>query len=293
MRLWNSFCVPKLCWRANELICSTSFGAKFHVRPAQFVENRICFFGEWEPNVTALFQKLVLPGDTVIDVGANIGYFTVLSSILTGSEGRVYSFEPSAETRSRLLKNLALNGIQNVHVVAAGAWNEQGNAKLNTHPVDRGGSSIRVIDDSSEFEEISLTRIDTTVKSDEWSNVRLIKIDVEGAECHAAQGMQDILNAQTDIVVIIEVENPKLQDFGKSAAELLSFFTNQGFYAYRIPNNYDASEYANARRSFEIIPISEAPNESSYVLLSRKSGGLKSILERKGMNRPEEGKSPQ
>lgn len=269
MRLWDKFCVPRLCWRRDETISRTIFGAHFFVRPVQFVENRICFFGEWEPSITAVFRKLLRPGDRVIDVGANIGYFTILSSMLVGETGRVFAFEPSVETRSRLHRNLELNGIQNVSVIPSAAWNETGTATFNKHPSDRGGSSLRSIEGSIETETVDLVPIESAIDEAEWSKIRLVKIDIEGAECHGVEGMARLLESNRDVVVITEMEDPKLQRFGRSAADLLASFDQRGFFAFRIPNSYDALEYIRPCRTVKLSRISEAPRESSYIAFSR------------------------
>src|SRR5689334_2235113 len=75
---WNKVCAPYLCWRDLDLKCRTRFGFRMMVRPKEFVENRIGFFGVWEPPITSLFTELVRPGSVVVDVGANVGYFSLL-----------------------------------------------------------------------------------------------------------------------------------------------------------------------------------------------------------------------
>ena len=217
----------------------------------------------------AVFRKLIRSGDAVIDVGANIGYFTILSSMLVGGEGRVFAFEPSLETRKRLQRNLELNNIQNVSVVPSAAWNENGTSKFNKHPTDRGGSSLREIEGSLETEDVELIPVDSAINEEEWSRVRLVKIDIEGAECHAVEGMGRLLDSNHDIAVITEMEDPKLRGFGRSASELLSLFEKKGFFAYRIPNSYDVTEYIRPHRKLNVSRMSCAPGESSYVVFSR------------------------
>ena len=108
---WDHVCVPYLSWRDTEIVCPAQFGQRMQVRPIDFIENRICFFGVYEPNVTTVFQSSVRTGDIVLDIGANIGYYTLLASKLVGPTGKVYAVEPSQINRLRLQHNLQLNNV--------------------------------------------------------------------------------------------------------------------------------------------------------------------------------------
>ncbi len=109
--------------------------------------------GRYEPAITALIRTVVRPNDAVVDVGANIGYFSLLSSRAVGPDGRVLAFEPAPMVRTALLANLALNRTRNVtvHDVALGAGD--GEVRFFCGPEkDSGLGSLRRLDDGTEID---------------------------------------------------------------------------------------------------------------------------------------------
>lgn len=132
-----------------------------------------------EPEVVHLMMRAVRTGDTVIDGGANIGYFTLLLSRLVGETGRVIAVEPSPPNLAKLRRNIEINGIRNVEVVPKALWSESAHT-LDFHLTEYGGYD-------------SLTKTDRTIETVQvetialWRLVpergaRLIKLDLEGAE---------------------------------------------------------------------------------------------------------------
>ncbi len=97
-------------------------GSRMRVDTTDVAGRMLATSGVWEPHVTAVVRSVLRPGDVVVDVGANIGYFTLLAARLVGSSGRVHALEPSVGTYERLVANLELNDAANVvpERVAAG-----------------------------------------------------------------------------------------------------------------------------------------------------------------------------
>jgi FkbM family methyltransferase len=268
MAVWNRICVPYLSWRDEEIVCRSVHGSRFRVRPSDFVENRLCFFGSWEPAVTQQFESLIQPGDVVIDVGANIGYYSVLSSKLVGSKGRVYALEPSASIRARLEANLRLNSCNNVTVLPFGAWHETGTAKLNLVDGNRGSSTIGSTENSHQSEQIHLKRLDEMIPQSEWERIRLIKIDVEGAELSAVQGAEKILNQASHIEVICEVCPERMEAVGGACLELLHLMQGHGFSGFEIGNDYSPAAYISNKTN-PIVPLAIPLVASCDVLFRR------------------------
>jgi len=92
-----------------------SAGFKLSVDMYYVFSRRLYFAGEFDSRATRLFRAILRPGDTVIDGGANIGYFSLLSARCVGATGHVHAFEPMPETYSSLSKNVELNGEQRVN----------------------------------------------------------------------------------------------------------------------------------------------------------------------------------
>jgi FkbM family methyltransferase len=276
--LWNKVCVPYLCWRSNELVCRARSGIRFIVRPCEFVENRICFFGIWEPHITALFYSLLKPGDVMVDVGANIGYFSMLASRIVGPVGNVYAVEASPSTRQRLETNLRLNGVSNVTVLPCAAWNEAGRATFYTDPDNRGGSSLRELHADVQADEVELVRLDDILPPEDFDRIRLIKIDIEGAEYQALQGLERILKTNRQLTIISEVEGDKLAELHSSPAQLIGFLEGQGFHAYTVPNDYRADYYFSPGVSTNLVPLQGAPSEPCYVIFKREETSPSDLL---------------
>ena len=95
-----------------------------------------------EERTTALFKRVVRRGDVVLDLGANIGYFTLLAARLVGESGRVYAFEPEPMNFEYLKKNIAVNGYKNVLAYQKGVSGASGTAKLFVCPYDSGHHTI-------------------------------------------------------------------------------------------------------------------------------------------------------
>ena len=140
--------------------------------------------GEWEAPVLDFFSRVVQPGDTVLDIGAYVGAYTLLASRLVGPRGRVYSLEPSPDTRRLLKHNVAANDATNttVYPYAVGAssgygslgYRRRGSAETHIVPVARGDADpVRVVSLGDFCSEQSI-------------RPSVVKIDVEGAEAEVS-----------------------------------------------------------------------------------------------------------
>lgn len=270
--IWNRICVPYLSWRDDEVICRTQGGLRFTVQPTDFVENRLCFFGIWEPRITALFRHVLQPGDAVVDVGANIGYFTSLASQLVGSSGRVIAVEASPTIRKRLQHNLDLNVAANVTVLPYAAWNESGTATLHIASGNRGGSSLCEMSDREDAETVQLSRLDDLIEPSLIPRIRLIKIDIEGAEYRALQGLSKILESNRDCVVVCEVDYLNIGRLGGHADDVFSLMKQYGYEAFSINNSYAVEDYTERENdSYTLTPINAIPDQRADVVFTTES----------------------
>ena len=163
--------------------------------------------GVHEESTTILFKKVVKEGDVVVDLGANIGYFSLLAAKLVGKKGKVYSFEPEPRNYNYLLKNIELNGYDNVFATQKAVGEEAGKVKLYICPYDTGHHTINQYggikeyesvykydstEDKKEFVEVEKVSLDDFFK-DRTQQIDVIKMDVEGAEMLALSGMNRII----------------------------------------------------------------------------------------------------
>lgn len=156
--------------------------------------------GVAEPDTQRLLESWLRPGAVFYDLGANVGFFSLIASQLVGPEGHVYALEPSPATARALRSNVARNGLANVTVIEAAAGRDDGTARLD--PVDGEASqSARLLDDGERGGlAVRVVSIDTLVR-DGARPPDVVKIDVEGAEEDAVVGMRTTLAASRPSIV--------------------------------------------------------------------------------------------
>jgi FkbM family methyltransferase len=147
--------------------------------------------GTYEPGCVRIVQTLVKPGWFVADLGAHIGYFTLLLAKCVGPEGRVFAFEPSPENFAVLRENIALNGYENVHVEQKAVSNKDGTVILRPGPGTL--SSMNAICEKGRGVAVEAVALDHWFLSQRLPTLHFLKIDIEGAEDLAIEGMQCVL----------------------------------------------------------------------------------------------------
>ncbi|HEX3911366.1 MAG TPA: FkbM family methyltransferase [Solirubrobacteraceae bacterium] len=205
--------------------------------------------GDAEPEVQRALQELIKPGQTVYDVGANIGFFTILCSRLVGPEGHVYAFEPIPQNLATLRHNVTLNALSNVTIVdkalssstgvaqmfvspwsAFHSLNVEGATKQEDHGPDEGEVTVQTV------------TLDEFVQGEGVRAPDLLKIDVEGAELIVVQGMSQTLRAEEPLLLV------ELHDTKHGYAE---FVDSIGYRARVIDG--DSPELADADRNVHTI----------------------------------------
>jgi FkbM family methyltransferase len=213
-----------------------------------------------EPATTQLFKESVRPGDVVVDLGANMGYFTMLAARLAGSEGRVYAFEPEPTNFTYLTRNIELNGYRHVTAYRKAVSDRFGSTKLFICTYDSGHHTINQFEGiaayargrpvTSEWVEIETVPLDEFL-GEAATRVGVLKMDIEGAEALALDGMQRILSENRGLRVFTEFFPLLLTKMGSSpdayARRLIQDF---GFTVFAI-----GRDYSLARAGRGLIPI--------------------------------------
>lgn len=203
-----------------------------------------------EKTTTELFKKYVKEGNTVVDLGANIGYFSLLSSKLVGKSGRVFSFEPEPKNFKYLSKNIEINGYSQDSAFQKAVSDKNGKTKLYICSYDTGHHTInqhegiesyshgRKLEEN--FIEIDTITLDSFMEGK--GEVNFIKIDVEGAEMLALMGMDRVLRENKDIKLVIEFFPLLIEKMGNSPREFIDrLIKSYGFSMYVIPGDYNAT----------------------------------------------------
>lgn len=197
--------------------------------------DRVAYFlGRWIDLPTQLFLLTYLKsGDIVIDIGANKGMMSLVSSRLVGASGRVIAFEPNPEPREIFEKNLSKNKIGNIEIWAAGLSNEEGELTLHVPHISSGEATFGHTRYASS-ETYSITcpvHIGDNVLAD--ITPILIKIDVEGFEQYVLEGLVNIIENGSP-VIITEVVEMHLINAQSSVSNIFDFFTSQGYDGFKL-----------------------------------------------------------
>ena len=181
--------------------------------------------GEYERHLTAVFERYCTPGMTVVDVGANLGYYSLLASKLVGSSGRVVALEPSSENCRLMLSSLRLGGVTNVHVIPVACDRVTGWGYYSTHVGSNGG----LIDDHDLLSHpgvvVPTFRLDDLVEGP----VGFLKMDVEGAEGRVVAGATQLIERDRPIITT-ELKDEMLRRVsGTSVADYLGYFEGLGY----------------------------------------------------------------
>jgi FkbM family methyltransferase len=154
--------------------------------------------GTAELVVQQQLERILKPGDVVYDIGASIGFITVICARLVGPTGRVIAFEPSPPARERLRHNIALNGLQNVTVIEAGVGEREGTAHLaGDLALVWGSLQESGADGGVEVRVLALDELD----AERFPAPTLVKMDIEGGEGSALRGMTRVLREQRPVVL--------------------------------------------------------------------------------------------
>jgi FkbM family methyltransferase len=248
--VWNSV-VTRLLARGHDvdLQATTRFGARMNVKFPDSIQSYVYFFGVWEPAITAYLTQALSPGDIVIDIGANVGYDTLLASHLVGPSGNVHAIEASPHVYRLLTGNLALNQTANVTPHFAAVCASACTVPVYLHDrCNLGGTTIvpsvarrRAVTLEASVSGLPLAAI---VPEHTILAARLIKIDVEGAEWPVVQGFSGLLpHLASYTELLIEVSAEGLSDHGIGIPEFLALFRRAGFSPYVIGNRYTVHMY--------------------------------------------------
>lgn len=189
-----------------------------------------------------LVRQLVRPGQIVLDVGANIGYYTLLVSRLVGAAGRVHAFEPDPSNVAILRRNLADNQCHNVMVHQVAVGNTDATIGLyrcaDNAGMHRVYESVCCGDDAVDVRSVVLDQ----VMRDE-SQIDFIKMDIEGYEYFALEGMARIIGEHSP-TILVEFSPFALAEAGVTATAFIQFFADRGYAissvgSTRVPLDFD------------------------------------------------------
>lgn len=178
--------------------------------------------GFWEIHITEAIASVLRPGMTVIDAGANFGYYSLLMANIIGPKGHLYAVEANPKTTQLLKKTLNVNGFKGRSTVVEAALSDTDGQKVsfkmpknepkNAHLLRKGEAANAANTDAFEIITVTTKRLDSVIPHK--GKIDLIKIDVEGAEQMLWQGMENIIRSNQDITIVMEVNSQRYANPG-------------------------------------------------------------------------------
>jgi FkbM family methyltransferase len=198
-------------------------GVCMHVRMTDYIERRI-YLHAYEVRTVRLWMANLKPGDVVIDVGANVGYYSLAAGRAVGPSGQVHAFEPNPETYRRLMANVALNPAANIRGYPMALADYEGEAVLHVpeDPSRNGHSSLmnQQWDNPQRF-RVSVQRLDD-VLGGQLTRLDAIKIDAEGAELALLRGGETLMR-RFQPAVLVELNAETAASFGYQPLDIVDW----------------------------------------------------------------------
>ena len=224
-------------------IANRTYKKKLHdnfymlLNPTEHIQQQLFWYGYYEKEVGDLLKRSVKPGDVFLDLGANIGYFSLLVANISPS-AKVISFEPVAGLFQNLNDNIALNNIKNISTinVAVGEINEEKELFVS-YPDNLGMSSFHQPENfSGKTERVRVVTIDDWFETSGLPGIDIIKLDIEGSELAALKGMNEVLQEQKP-VLIVEINPGTLSMFNLKPSDINDHLKQLHFEGFLILEN--------------------------------------------------------
>jgi len=194
---------------------------------------RLSIKGVYEEFETEIVKKIIKKGDVVVDIGANIGYYTLLFAKLVGNDGKVFAFEPEPTNFELLKKNSEINSYKNVTLIKKAVSNKTEKTMLHLSKDNKGSHTLvntKYDDGSIEIESI---RFDEYFKKYS-GKINFIKIDIEGSEVNAIKSMFSFLRKMEQIKILVEFSPFMINKSGINPKTFLNLLTDLDFKTYEL-----------------------------------------------------------
>ncbi len=216
---------------------------------------RLSILGVYEPSTVKHFRERIKEGDIVLDIGAHIGYYTLMAAKRVGNKGKVYAFEPNYDNFVLLTKNIKINGYKNVVLINKAIAESTKKARLFLSRISTGMHSLIDIDNNNQ----NSTLVDTISLDDFFGKklprVSVIKMDIEGGEYSAVEGMTGLLKRSKRSTIFTEFSPFAIKKSGRSPRGFLIHLQKSGFKLYSIDELKSLVIPINVERFLSSFPM--------------------------------------
>ena len=211
------------------------------------------FDKNFEKNETKLVEKVIQKGDVIVDIGANIGFYTLKFSKLTGPKGHVHAFEPDKKNYKLLEEHTLVDKCENTSLINKGVSSKNGLTKLYISDINIGmHRAYKSIVCSDHTIEVEMIKLDDYFK-DSNTKIDFLKIDIEGFEYFAFSGMTQLLNSNKDIKIMTEFSPLSIIESGTSHLELINIFDDLNLELYDIDNNLNQINIQDIKEQLKVL----------------------------------------
>jgi FkbM family methyltransferase len=225
----------KVIWRQfrRPFILPWLDGLQVVFYPGNEMSRSIFVTGLYDPNELSFLSRVLKPGMTFVDAGANMGLYSLFAARKVGTSGRVLAIEPSQREQAILRRNVELNDLMNVSIVAVALSDQPGELDLMVAPLEKSGHNTlgaafghgAVLDHK---ERVRVVRLDDLLEEQGVGRVDVLKIDIEGGEERALRGAARTLQRHRP-VILMELSQKMLQHQQSSEARVLKLLAEFGY----------------------------------------------------------------
>lgn len=182
----------------------------------------------YEKETSMLAIGALRSGDVALDIGAHVGYFSLLFRLLVGRTGAVYAFEPMPDTYRRLVMNILRNNFTNVIPLPLAIAERPGSAEFHIHPENEGESTLLSVAPGDTC-QVMVSSLDELFAGSTGKRPRLLKIDAEGVETLILKGGVRFFETHAPDMIICEINRGTLSAAGTSEWDIRSFFKERNY----------------------------------------------------------------
>ena len=200
--------------------------------------------GTYEVPIQNIFTQHLKPGDVFYDIGANVGFFSIIAAKLVGDKGKVYAFEPGEKNANSIRHNARLNNFNHIEVIEKAVSHTSGEGQLLLAKYS-GGHALATADappDLAGEVTVDLVSIDDLIAQNKIAPPNFVKIDVEGAELDVLKGMTETIKTARP-AIIYEVDDGDRTAYERKYQELADFFKPFDYQVTQTENSYDTIDW--------------------------------------------------
>lgn len=233
----NSKILTLIAGISDEQVWSKVQGGEVLASLNDYVGKAVYYVGELDRKISWICSRLVEQGDTVLDIGANIGIVTLHLSQLTKKNGMVYSFEPNPYLVSILKETIVRNSLTNVQLFPVALGNKPSMLELEIPEGNMGAASLvrRNTSINHKMVKVEVNTLSNIVEHEKIKNIKLIKIDVEGFEASVFAGGLSVLKEVKPTAILFELNQYSGSFWQQPVVEILQ---ECGYSFFSIPKSF-------------------------------------------------------